>query len=66
MPRSRAVIADDLELFPVPPADFKIRCSTHLFASSVRTPAWLTAGLTRFAFRGCDDEHPQAHRRVGV
>jgi hypothetical protein len=35
-------------------------------ASSVRTPACLTAGLTRFAFSGCDDEHPQAQRRVGV
>ena len=35
-------------------------------ASSVRTPTWLTAGVTRFAFSGCDDEHSQAQRRVGV
>ena len=35
---------DDLELLPVPPANFKIRCATHLFASSVRTPSRLTAG----------------------
>jgi hypothetical protein len=35
-------------------------------ASSVRSPTWLTARLTRFAFSGCDDEHSQAQRRVGV
>jgi TrwC relaxase len=38
------VITADLELFGVRPADFKIRCATHLFASSVRTPSRLTAG----------------------
>jgi hypothetical protein len=32
----------------------------------VHTPAWLTARLTRFALSRCDDEHPQAQRRVGV
>jgi hypothetical protein len=29
-PRTRAVITDDLDLFHVPPADFEIRCATHL------------------------------------
>ena len=52
LPTTRAVITDDLDLLHVPPTDFKIRCATHLSASSVRTPAWLTAGLTRFAFSG--------------
>jgi hypothetical protein len=38
----------------------------HRGPSSVLNPTWLTARLTGFAFRGCDDEHPQAHRRIGV
>jgi hypothetical protein len=33
-----AVITDDLDLFHVPPADFKIRCATHLFAFPVPSP----------------------------
>jgi TrwC relaxase len=35
-------------------------------ASPVRTPSALTAGLTGFAFRSCDDEHPQAALRARV
>jgi hypothetical protein len=37
----------------------RIRCWTHLSASSVRTPARLTTGLTRLALSGCDDEYSQ-------
>jgi hypothetical protein len=29
LPRTRAVITDDLDLFHVPPTDFEIRCATH-------------------------------------
>ncbi len=29
---------DDLDLIHVPPADFKIRCATHLFAFPVSSP----------------------------
>jgi hypothetical protein len=57
---------DDLALFCVPPADFKISCPTHLLHHRYVPPTWLTARLTRFAFSGCDDEHSQAQRRVGV
>jgi len=35
-------------------------------ASSVLNSTRLTARLTRSAFRGCDDEHPQAQLWVGV
>jgi hypothetical protein len=31
-------MTDYLDLLHVPSADSEIRCSTHLFASSVRTP----------------------------
>jgi hypothetical protein len=30
LPTTRAVTTDDVDLFHVPPADFKIRCATHL------------------------------------
>jgi hypothetical protein len=46
---------------PIP----RIPCATHLFASPVRTPTWLTARLTRFAFVGRDDKHSQAQRWFG-
>jgi hypothetical protein len=41
---------DDLELLHVPPADFKIRCATHLMHSGM-------LGLLRYWCRG-----PRRHR----
>jgi hypothetical protein len=50
----------------VPPSAIRNAMAHTPSAFWDRTPRWLTARLTRFAFSGCDDEHPQAERRVGV
>jgi hypothetical protein len=50
----------------VPPRSNRPSCPTHLLHRRSVPPMWLTARLTRFAFSGCDDEHSQAQRRVGV
>jgi hypothetical protein len=49
--RTRAVITSDLDLFHVPQLDFKIRCPTHLFASSVKGDWRLTADAAASTFR---------------
>jgi hypothetical protein len=60
------VLRSDRGTSDVPRPIPRIPCATHLFASPVRTPTWLTARLTRFAFVGCDDKHSQAQRWFGV
>ena len=59
-------MTDGLDLFHVPPPDFKFRCETHLCALPDFRAADLTATTTWDGFRSCDYEHPQAHGRVGV
>jgi hypothetical protein len=53
-------------VFHVPPPIPMSPSSTHLLHRRDVPRNELTARLTQSAFRGCDDEHPQAQRRVGV
>jgi hypothetical protein len=53
-----AVTLTVASLFHVPPPISDESNFDTPSASLVRTPTWLTARLTRFAFSGCDDEHP--------
>ena len=52
--------------FTYHPAGFKIPCATHLYASSGTYPGLADRRVDNLAFRGCDDEHSQAQRRVEV
>src|SRR5215217_8053732 len=49
-----------------PPRTSKLRVEHTSLHRRCVPPTWLTAKLTWFAFSGCDDEHSQAQRRVGV
>jgi hypothetical protein len=57
---------DDLELLHAPPANFKIRCATHLVHRQKVPPGGVTAAACEIAFPGCDHEPAQADCRVGL